>query len=296
MGRLSCRVYHHLRDAPGPARLERWWKLLSVQDFFELYLDLHTLWEISHNVPETPIAERLDEDLNIATNMDARLASKLIEILDSERFDRFEEYEWFADLYEGLRTLLTAASQRECEIAERLLDTGCLGVGSYMEQLKLRLFGAWGKAFFEIYVPNDVACLTEEDVREFKRIKETLLAGRVDRAIDLVRDANTARTQYTLFEKSFSLKAGQGDLVKIGNRMNQFRFLKLLMERPNEYVPVLDILDELGKRDDSNVAPATKLRLVKFLYESGFDDLASSIKSNEGHYGLFFPEENLKIE
>lgn len=100
------------------------------------------------------------------------------------------------------------------------------------------------------------------------------------------RPAETAATDgLVIDEATFSVSWQGREAVPIGNK-KEFRLLQELAQAAGQYVAFTELAERLGG-DAMDEVTHIKSRLVKLLRDNGLSDLASRIKTQKGHYGLF---------
>jgi 7-cyano-7-deazaguanine synthase in queuosine biosynthesis len=97
--------------------------------------------------------------------------------------------------------------------------------------------------------------------------------------------ANGQNEPLVIDETTFKITWQGREPLEIGNR-KEFHLLTLLASSRNQYISQTDLAQGLGG-DELDKVTHIKSRLVKFLKNNGLEDLASRIKSQRGHYGLF---------
>lgn len=85
-------------------------------------------------------------------------------------------------------------------------------------------------------------------------------------------------------EGTFSVSWNGHGPIEIGNK-KEFRLLQELVKNAGRYVAFSELAEQLGG-DAMDEITHVKSRLVKLLRDNGFDQLAASIKTQKGHYGL----------
>ncbi len=86
-------------------------------------------------------------------------------------------------------------------------------------------------------------------------------------------------------ETTFSVTWDGRESLKLGNT-RQFRLLQELANSADQYVTFAELAERLGGDAMDSITP-TKSRLVAALKQGGYEDLATRIKTQTGHYGLF---------
>jgi hypothetical protein len=86
-------------------------------------------------------------------------------------------------------------------------------------------------------------------------------------------------------ETTFSVSWQSGAPLKLGNR-KEFRLLHELAKSVGRYVAFSELAERLGG-DSMDKLTHVKSRLAKILRENGYEDLATKIKTEKEHYGLF---------
>lgn len=91
-----------------------------------------------------------------------------------------------------------------------------------------------------------------------------------------------------LDEGTFSVRIGSQKACQLGNT-RFYHFLKALAQSPNSFVSFIDLAERMGGDvNDADALPAIKCRLVKHLCNQGQRVIADSIRTQRGHYGLFW--------
>ena len=93
-------------------------------------------------------------------------------------------------------------------------------------------------------------------------------------------------------EERFAIHWNGVGPIEIGNR-KEFRLFQELCNSIDKYVTFADLAERLGGDTFDDVKPV-KSRLVSILKKAGCEELASCIKTQKGHYGLFLPR-NQKV-
>jgi len=251
--------------------------------FLSLYPVLHTLWdvgfyfwEIVRNSADQHEESFIDEVEELKDRCRSQ-TDRLAEALEDGRLKALEAG-FHEPLLNGLLLVLNAKEASELRLAERQLSTGLDRLHDFVDTWPSSLFGDWGAMFFFALV---------EEASEGGRLEEALAqfcSARGGEDDTVLR----AGRKLTLDEGAFSVQIGNREPCVLGNT-KQYRFLRALAASPNKFVPWVELADRLGgDAHDEDALPAVKCRLTKRLGEARYRELVLSIKSQPGHYGLFW--------
>ena len=210
----------------------------------------------------------------------------LREAIDDERLLKWNP-EFRQSYSEALELLTEMKTHEQLALAEELLNDSLESLNDIVRTYPEAIFGERGAALFWLIIDMAAGSL------EYKSVERAVQAIRQAEVADFSVLKNPSPIQ--LNEATFSVRIGERTPCFLGNS-KPYRLLDALARSPNRFIQFLDLATAIGgDANDFDALPVTKCRLAKRLRQEGYDDLAKSIRTQPGHYGLFLADSAIQM-
>lgn len=126
-------------------------------------------------------------------------------------------------------------------------------------------------------------------VDEIRRTIQDMINRGSSEPMPSIHNGRQKRCERPLLDESTFSVSWQGKSLYLGHT-RLYDFLKCLARQPNQYVPHLELIQEVW--DEEDIATATIRSVVRHLRTrlrtSGMGELAAAIRGHNGHYILAF--------